>query len=448
LAFVFLISSCKKTLVDTAEFIIPDAENDNPRAPGLNCEGGLTDATIENNLLTFNTEHMLCVKVEMDTNDFYTLRNETRFGLSLTKSAGVTQMAMFFDYLRNCDVPWPQRYKWYTAKLTIDGVERNNIGIRKRGFLGSTFSIAPSLNIRTERNVPNNSYGETNRVILNNNTEDPSRLKSSINYKVFEMAGYPAPKCNLANVMVNDELFGAYSHLEAVDEDFLKDRFGTAEGYLYEGTIVDFVEGRHLRWDAKSDEAGADRLKLIEVTEALQSKDEDLEQELNKVVNIDQFITFWALEVLLEHTDGYNANCNNFYIYFNPNDNGRVHVIPWGMNYAQSVVQLDTLTEQTNPLNGYLKSELARRLSRIPKFNKQFISELRRLLDEVWDEEYLIAMVDQMAAQVQLAQDDPDYELHIEELKSWIWGRREQVELMIEQGLPQGNKNPPIGCFF
>ena len=84
----------------------------------------------------------------------------------------------------------------------------------------------------------------------------------------------------------------------------------------------------------------------------------------------------------------------------------------------------------------------------MPKFNQQFISELQRLLYEVWDEEYLIAMVDEMAVQVQSAQDDPDYELHIEELKSWIWGRRDQVELMIEQGLPQGNKNPPIGCFF
>lgn len=435
-------------MVDTIEFIVPDAENDNPRAEGLFCDSDSSEFSLENNELTFSTEHMLCVSVEMDTTDFYNLRNETRFGPSLTKDAGVTQFAMFIDYLRNCDVPWPQRYNWYTTKLTIDGITRENVAIRKRGFLGSTFSIAPSLNIRTERNIPNNSYGETNRIILNNNTEDPSRLKSSINYRIFELAGYPAPKCNLANVMVNGDLLGAYSHLEAVDADFLIDRFGTSAGYLYEGTIVDFIDGRHLRWDAKSDEADGDRTPILKVTDAVQVNEGDLEQELSKVLNIDRFITFWALEVLLEHTDGYNANCNNFYVYFNPNDDNRVHVIPWGMNYAQPIVQLDTLTEQNNPLNGYLKSELARRLSRMPKFNQQFISELQRLLYEVWDEEYLIAMVDEMAVQVQSAQDDPDYELHIEELKSWIWGRRDQVELMIEQGLPQGNKNPPIGCFF
>ncbi|MFY0672980.1 MAG: CotH kinase family protein [Bacteroidia bacterium] len=435
-------------MVDTVGILIPDAENDNPRAEGLFCDSQPSDLSLENNRLTFSTKHMLCVKVEMETNDYYTLRNETRFGPSLTKDAGVTQMAMFFDYLRNCDVPWPQRYNWYKAKLTIDGIERDNIGIRKRGFLGSTFSIAPSLNIRTEKNVTNNAYGETNRIILNNNTEDPSRLKSSINYKVLELAGYPAPKCNLANVMVNEELLGAYSHLQAVDDDFLNYHFGTSDGYLYEGTIVDFIDGRHLRWDAKSDEADIDRMPILQVTDALQVEDEDLEQELSKVLNIDRFITFWALEVLLEHTDGYNANCNNFYVYFNPNDNNRAHVIPWGMNYAQPVVQLDTLTEETNPLNGYLRSELGKRLSRVPKYNEQFIIELQRLIDEVWDEDNLISMINQMAAQVQSAQIDTDYENHIDELKNWVWGRRAQVELLIEQGLPEGNRNPPRTCFF
>ncbi len=55
----------------------------------------------------------------------------------------------------------------------------------------------------------------------------------------------------------------------------------------------------------------------------------------------------------------------------------------------------------------YAVGELSRRLSRIPAAAAAFGAELKRLLDEVWDEAALLASVDRFAAQVRSAQAYP-----------------------------------------
>ena len=51
-------------------------------------------------------------------------------------------------------------------------------------------------------------------------------------------------------------------------------------------------------------------------------------EALAAAIDLDRFITFWAVEVLIGHWDGYAGNRNNFYIYREP---GAPFVfIPWG----------------------------------------------------------------------------------------------------------------------
>ena len=96
------------------------------------------------------------------------------------------------------------------------------------------------------------------------------------------------------------------------------------------GRTPDFVEAWLPRWECKTDDTDTSYAPLAGVAQALQKPDDALVDALSSVLNIDRYITFWALEALVNHLDGYSADRNNFYVYFDPTDAGRAVFIPWG----------------------------------------------------------------------------------------------------------------------
>ncbi len=248
-----------------------------------------------------------------------------------------------------------------------------------------------------------------------------------------------APRCNLANVMVNGEAMGAYARVEPVKKAFLRRAFGSADGHLYEGTQADFhpdflgpFPAGHLgHWEAKTNDTDPEGGPLRALSEALEAPDEALLEALEPVLDVDLFLTFWAVELLINHGDGYANDRNNFYLYVPPQD-GRAFFIPWGVDKVL-VKDQDALVDGRSP-NG----ELARRLSRLPAVRVRLEDELRRLLDEVWDETRLLEMVNSLGAQVAAAQEDPGQAEALDELRAWIRGRRGAVEEALAVGLSAG----------
>ena len=202
--------------------------------------------------MTFNTNHMLCIHLEMNASDFEQMRNESRFGPK--RQQWSTLWTGLLLQANQCDVPYPSQFNWYAGNITIDGLSLDNVGVRKKGFLGSIFSDAPSIKTSTNKYVRGQYLGRTANITLNNNAEDPTRLKTCLNTKVFELAGCPAPKCNLANVTINSQPMGAYSHLETIDQNFLQRQFGSDSSHLYKGQLVDFREDCLLRWERKTEQ--------------------------------------------------------------------------------------------------------------------------------------------------------------------------------------------------
>jgi len=432
-------TGCKKFFLNTvADEFVKYLWEDRPES--ISCTPTTSSLTIDNSELTFSEDHMPCISINMSSTGFDRMRNESRFGPHIHDNNGATATAVCFEYLGQCDVPFPSEYNWYSGSFQVDGVVLNNIGIRKKGFLGSVFSIAPAMKVQADRYVSGQTIGITHNITLNNNAEDKTRIMQCLNYKVFELAGYPAPRCNLANVSVNNEALGVYSHIEVIDEAFLDRVFGNHNGHLYEGQLVDFVCNWLPRWEAKTTFTNDVGIPLLEVANVLKNaSDEDLYAELDQVINVDEFVKFWALEVLLDHSDGYCVNRNNFYVYFNPNDNDRAVFIPWGLNYFRH--------EDLTKLEEYVNSELPRRLSRVSVISAQFVNTLNQLLTDVWDETMLTTIVDNFAAQVQTGQVDPEYNTHINEVKAWILNRRIVLETLLLNGLPIGNAEQAAECY-
>lgn len=405
-----------------------------PRAaPGAAPEAGAS----------FDPDHMLCVQVRMKDADLDKMRFENRFG-DPTNAIGAALSWIMGD----CGEDLPDGYQWYSADVAIDGAELAAVGIRKKGFLGSLSSFKPSIKLKTDRHVPGQKLGDTERLTLNNGSQDKTRMATCLTYRTFALAGHPAPRCNLANVTLNGLPRGAYTHVEALKKPFLKRAFGNDSGSLYEGTIADFIAGSALsfspghlgRWEAKTDATDPSGEPIRRVYEALQVPDEALLASLEPVLNVPRFYTFWALEALVNHTDSYSGMRNNFYVYFDPDDGGRATFVPWGPD--------NTFNDSDGKgagagLQGFTHGELTRRLSRIPAGALAFERELQRLLDEVWDEQVLLADLERFGAQVRTAQEDGGHAAALATTRDWIAGRRAVVQSWLARGLPPGKASAP-----
>lgn len=409
----------------------------------FHCEPSTPDGSNPDDGISFDVERMLCIGIDMDADAFVALSGEHRLGDSAAEDIDVIATRLATD----CATPFPNRFHWYPADLEIGGRIVERIGVRKKGFYGSVVDggeCKPALKIKTDAFVADQTFGlTTERITLNNNLQDRTRLRTCLAYELFAAANYPAPRCNLANVVVNAEPIGAYANVEAVKVRFLLREFFSADGSLYESTLADLTpdflpgpEQDHLgRWEAKTDVTV--RADLEALIDAMNVPDAELEASVAPVLDLDRFITYWALETLLNASDGYAANRNNFFVYFDPLDAGRAVFLPWGLD--QVMTDEDALDRGAITLESFLLGELPRRLSRIPSTAARFEAELARLLDEVWDEERILASVDAFEAQVQSAQDDPGHPAAVEELRDWIRGRRGVVEAWLAAGLPAGS---------
>ncbi len=316
--------------------------------------------------------------------------------------------------------PWESPYTYVSAEATVDGEALGEIGLRKKGLIGSLSTTRPSLKIDVDHYQDGARYHGLEKLVLNNNNQDPGRLRTCLAHDFFADAGLVAPRCAMAHVTVNGEDLGIYSQTENLDEDLVARRLGAEPPAMYEGTLSDFREG----WtDTFDPETGAsDGHELHAVVDALAAPDDEVLAALDQVVDLDAFYTFWAAESLAGHWDGYNANTNNFYTYAAPSD-GRLRFIASGPDSAFDSREPFGAGQPIWVAEG---SALSNRLLRLPEAKSAYEAELERLLDDVWDEDGRLAELDALADVVSPV-DDADVRAGIAATRSVMAHRASDV---------------------
>lgn len=327
------------------------------------------------------------------------------------------------------DAPFTKNYEWYPATVTLDGLTMGEIGVRKKGFLGSNSWTRPSLKLDADRFVDGNRFDDgREHVTLNNMQQDPSRIRTCLAYAVFTRAGLPAPDCSFAEVRVQGQEVGVYADVQPVKKRYLTEHFGNDNGDLYEGTVSDFTDDYVVTFEPKTDETDAALTPLYDLADALEASDDDLLEVLGGLVDIDAFLTFWVVESLIGHWDGYSQNRNNFYVYRSP-DTGLMTFLPWG---ADAVF----MSAESDPV--HTVGALASRLWNHPVTRAAYLAEAQRLLDEVWDEAWLLDEVNRMGALVSPhVRDAGAFEVTQGVTRAFIADRRAVVQAMITSGGPE-----------
>jgi spore coat protein H len=155
---------------------------------------------------------------------------------------------------------------------------------------------------------------------------------------------------------------------------------------LYEGPCCgDFAEDiGAVELDGGDD---GDAAELRALAAAIQdAPDEQLAAEVSERLDLDRFLTSYALETLLGHWDGYAYRANNYYLYENPVD-GRFVFIAHGMDRILDDPYFDTETEPV--------AVLPRRIREIPALDERYRAELTRIVTAAWDEDAALAAIDQ-----------------------------------------------------
>ena len=317
-------------------------------------------------------DRVLAVDIRMPADEFRQLRSEAR-----TLASTDRECVPAFEYTE------------FTARVTIDGESMDKVIVRKKGYMGSLSPSIPSLKLDFNDLQKGRTYQNSSRMTLNNNRQDPSNARQCMAYDQFREAGIAAPRCNYARVTVNGETLGVFTNVEPLKKPFLTRAFGNDEGNQYEAQTADFGTWLNQRFEKKTNEKENDRSDLQAVAEALALPDEQMLNVLPQLVDVDEFIRFWAVETLLGAWDSATGNANNFHIYRNPED-GLFHFIPWG---ADTAFRGD---HPLKPLTGvfYRNFRLADRLFQIPEYRAAYYAELENLLETQWDEN---ALTDRLA---------------------------------------------------
>lgn len=372
----------------------------------------------------FDRDHVLEVRITLDPRDWEALRHEHR---DLLASLGPARL----------ERPAPNPYRTYPAEVTLAGETIRGIGLRKRGFIGSSSFQRPSLGLVLNHTEAAARWRGLDRLSLNNNLQDPSQLHQVLTYALFAKAGVPAPRCSLAHVTVNGTSLGIYSHVEPVRAGFLRRQFGSAAGALYEGQLSDFRPGWVKTFEPKEG-TPPDRGDLEEVVRALQRNDADLVEAVGACVDVEAYLSFWAMETLLGLWDSYSNNGNNFFV-FCPADRQRFVFIPWGTDAAFG--DRDPFTSFVPPESVLARCQLPNRLYRFPSTRDRYRERLRQLLRTVWSEKELLAEVDRWRALIRdrVHVGAEEFKEAHGRLRTFIRDRRAQLEAELNGPPPEWN---------
>ena len=390
----------------------------------------------------FPTDRVLDVQITVADEDWDTIRYQSRdFFSALHESRKVA--------------PPEAPYTYFDASLMIDGVAFPNVGLRKKGFLGSLSTTRPSIKIKLNHTDKDAEIEGLTNLTFNNNQQDIGLMSQFMGYALFNAAGSPAPRCAYAKVTVNGMNLGVYSHVETVRKSFLRRAFGTDDGTLYEGPYVDFYKGWLGSFEHKTGNDSPGREKIQQLIEILEGDGKNIEGAIGELVDLDTFYTYWAIEGLLGFWDGYSGNNNNFFIYLNPTTD-KFHFLPWG---ADSLFSKHSKLRHHNkagaPISVKTQGLLTHKLYQQKSSRDRYAKTMMGILENHWNEAELLAEIDRIDAMVRShlvdAQRSFGYEDEgkaysrtqaLEETRKFIRERRSDITKEIAGGMPEWRAVP------
>jgi spore coat protein H len=287
----------------------------------------------------------------------------------------------------------PRKYVAGAVVESLPTGERRytNVAIRLKGGPGSFRALddQPAFTINFDRLAPGQTFHGLKKLHLNNSVQDSSLLAEKLCREMFEAAGVPVPRAGHAFVTLNKRRLGTYVLIEGVNKQFLKRHFADASGNVYDGHSRQDVAQR---LEVNSGDNPKDQSRLAALAAAVRvSNLKERRVALEKVLDVDRFISFLAVEVITSHWDGYSLGVNNFRI-FHDKATDRMVFLPQGLD--------QTFQRKGISLQPDMRGLVARAVMEVPEYRSRFQAREVELLTNAFRSELLVKRLREVAAKV------------------------------------------------
>ena len=291
------------------------------------------------------------------------------------------------------------------ASLSINGQFLDSVGIRYKGF--SSVSVNRNknpFNIKLDYIKGDQNYEGIDKIKLSNVIQDPSFLREVLSYEIGRKY-MPASQSNFATVYINDQYWGLYSNVEAVNKKFLAQHYASSGNAFFKcnpasldlfgensnlgNSLGSNIENYHPFYDMKSDEGWVDLYELIDI---LNEEPDDIES----ILNIDRTLWMHAFNYVLVNFDSYIGYAQNYYLY--KDNNGQFNPIIWDLNQSFGSYRLADASEffdgfnieqakTIDPLLHYssvsvFPRPLMRKLFENDTYRRMYLAHIRTIVEE------------------------------------------------------------------
>ena len=258
----------------------------------------------------------------------------------------------------------------YVRATVRDGaITHSNVLIRLKGGAGSFRPLGnkPGFTLKFEKAT--GFFHGLKKFHLNNSVQDGTYLSEWVCGELFRQAGVPMPRAIPVMVELNGQRLGMYVLLESVDQQFLSRYFKTTDGNVYSPSMNADITASLACIGGRENNNRADLRALAAAAR------EPGGTRLRQLLDVDRFLSFLAMEVMLCHWDGYTFNVKN-YLVFHDLDAQKMVFIPH---------DLDQMLQDSNrPVLPQATGIVSRSIFSNPETRKLYLERFRQLYPAVF----------------------------------------------------------------
>ncbi len=287
-----------------------------------------------------------------------------------------------------------------------------NVGVRLKGNSSMSHpGEKKPFKIDFNEFIVGQNHDGLKKLNFSNAFKDPSFLREKVFFDVSRSAGALAPRTNFANVYFNGELWGLYTVVEQIDDQFLDWTIGDDDGNLFkagdDGADLRYLglnqEAYEGVYEIKNNEEQNDWTDLLSLLDFVNdSSSEEFESQVEKYLDLDLFLRSAALDNLFSNLDSYTLSGRNYYLYHNM-ETDQWQWIKWDGNEAFGAfgygVQ-ESITELPVTFAGPGKI-LLERIFESAKLFQLYENEICGLLGTYFTPQYLHPMIDSLASLIE-----------------------------------------------
>ncbi len=358
------------------------------------------------------------------------------------------------------------------ANMTAEGASYPGVGVRFRGntsYTGTGTSQKKSFAIETDFVNADQTFMGYKNLKFNNAHEDPTFMREVL-YNRMASRHTPIAKANYVRLYLNNEDWGIYANIQAVDKTFLKEWFMSNDGARFRATVEsqtntaqpgggmpiggmptggampggwgDGTAGMNYLgndsatykryYDLKSSDISDSWQKLITACQTLSTATAATLSAVKTTIDVDKALWFLAVENIFTDDDSYVMKGKmDYYVYYEP-ETGRTMPIEYDGNSSfQAAAAASTAwTPFKNATN--VNYPLLQKLLSIPEYRQRYLAHYRTILQETFTEANANAIIDELNTMIasEVASDTKklystaQYTSGVPALKSFVATRR------------------------